>query len=293
MDNAQVRSVSPQRFDAAWARGVIVLAAGVCSVAASRAEARLAPIVQQYTCLLPIIRTQSVTISVVRLDLDTATVGLPSPRLPVTAAGTAAAAARVVSFLGAEWVRGTAVTTGEVDTPQGLVEEGMRFTLPHTDVATGSGPLSASGSDTLPTMAFSRPGEDKIFVTGLRFHIGLPTSDSGQTFLSPFSTTCTLASGQGDAVASFRILRTPAPALSPDPTRGTAASSPSPRSTTGPAPSPVITSPAPPPPAPTSPPKPSSLTPYLLWPVGMVVVGGLGGAAWWLLRRWLTHRPAR
>jgi hypothetical protein len=267
-----------------------VLAAGVWSVTASRAEAGTAPIVRQFMCPLPVVGTQPITISVVRPALDTATVGVPTPRLPVTATGTVAAAARLaVSFLGAEWAEGTGVMAGEVDTPQGPVRESVPFTVPRTDVATGSGPLSVSGSGTLPSMTFSRPGDGGVLVTGLTFHLSLLTSGGGQTFLSPFSITCTLASGQSDAVASFRILPAPAPAPSPDPTRGTATSSPTPRPTPSPTLSPVTGSPAPrPSPTPTPPPKPPSFVPYLLWPVGIVVVGGLGGAVWWLLRRWLA-----
>jgi hypothetical protein len=97
----------------------------------------------------------------------------------------------------------------------------MRFTVPRTDVATGSGPLSVSGFGTLPSMTFSRPGDGEVLVTGLTFHLSLLTSGGGQTFLSPFNITCTLASGQ------------------------------------------------------------------------IVVAGGLGGAAWWLLRRMSASRPAR
>jgi hypothetical protein len=74
----------------------------------------------------------------------------------------------VVSLLGAEWAEGTGVMAGEVDSPQGTVKESMGFTVPRTDVATGSGPLSVSGFGTLPSMIFSRPGDGEILVTGLK-----------------------------------------------------------------------------------------------------------------------------
>jgi hypothetical protein len=289
MDNAQGRTVSPRSRGTARVRRVItlaVLAAGIWSMTASRAEAGTATIVRQFMCPLPIIGTQPVTISVVRPALDTATAGVPTPRLPVTATATVAAAARlVVSFLGAEWAEGTGAVTGEVDTPQGPVKESVPFTVPRTDVATGSGPLSVSGSGTLPSMTFSRSGNGEILATGLTFRLNLLNSGGGQTLLSPFSITCTLAPGQSDVLASFRILPAAAPAPAPDPARRTATSSPAPRPVSpvpGPAPGSITSSPAPPPsPAPT----PSSIAPYLLWPVGIAVASGLGGAAWWLLRR--------
>jgi len=296
MDNAQGRAVRPQSRGTVWARRAItlaVLAAGVWSVTASRAEAGTALIVRQYNCPLPIIGTQPVTISIVRPALDTAIVGVPTPRLPITATGTAAAAAArlVVSFLGARWIEGTAVGTAKVETPQGQVTESMQFTVPRTDVATGSGLLSVSGSGVLPSMTFGRPGDGEVVVTGLTFHISLLTSSGGQTMLSPFNITCTLAPRQSDVIVSFRILAA-TPASSPNSTRGTATSSPKP-SPTSPTPSPtpslVTSSPAPPPsPTPTPPPKSSSLGSDLLWPAGIVVVGGLGGTTWWLLRRWLA-----
>lgn len=295
MDNAQGRAVCPRSRGTAWARRAItlaVLAAGIWSVTASQAEAGPAPIVRQFMCPLPIIGTQSMTLSVVPPALDTATVGVPTPRLPITATATFAAAARtVVSFLGAEWAEGTGVMTGEVDTPQRQAKASVPFTVPRTDIATGSGPLSVSGSGTLPAMTFSRPGDGEVLVTGLTVHFSLLTSGGGQTWLSPFNITCDLASGQSSAVASFRILSVAAAAPSPKATRSTATSSPTPRPTrpTRPTPSPVTTSPAPPPSlTPTPPRKPSSPVSHLLWPVGIVVVGGLGGLgglAWWLLRR--------
>ena len=293
MDNAKGRAVCPRSRGTAWARRAItlaVLAAGIWSVTASRAEAGPAPIVRQFMCPLPIIGTQSMTLSVVPPALDTATVGVPTPRLPVTATATFAAAARtVVSFLGAEWAEGTGVMTGEVDTPQRQAKASVPFTVPRTDIATGSGPLSVSGSGTLPAMTFSRAGDGEVLVTGLTVHFSLLTSGGGQTWLSPFNITCDLASGQSSAVASFRILPV---APSPKATHGTATSSPAPRPTRPtrptprPTPSPVTTSPAPPLSlTPTPPRKPSSPVSHLLWPVGIVVVGGLGGLAWWLLRR--------
>jgi hypothetical protein len=306
MDNAQGREVSQRSRGTVWTRRVIalgVVAAAVWSVSGSRAEAGTAPIVRQFICPLPIIGAQSVTVSVVRPALDTAIVGVPTPRLPVTATATVAAAARlVVSFLRAEWAEGTGVMTGEVETPQGRVAERMPFTVPRTDVATGSGPLSVPGFGTLPSMTFGRPGHGEVLATGLTFHLSLLTSDGGQTFLSPFNITCTLASGQSDAVESFRILPPPAPLLKR--ARGTATSSPTPRPTPSPTLSPSRTpSPSPssvisgtdpqPSPTPTPSPKPSPRAPHLLWAVGTVVVGGVGGAAWWLLRRWSAQRPSR
>jgi hypothetical protein len=202
------------------------------------------------------------------------------------------AARLVVSFLGAEWAEGTGVMEGEVDTPQGTVKESMPFTVPRTDVATGSGPLSVSGFGTLPAMTFRRPGDGEIFATGLTFRLSLLNSAGGQTLLSPFNITCTLAAGQSDAIESFRILPA-APTPSPNPTHSTFKSSPSPRPTKihtpTPTPSPGTSSPAPPP-SPTPTPKPSSPVPSLLWPVGLAVVVGILGilGAWWLLRHWLA-----
>jgi hypothetical protein len=302
MDNAQRRAVRPQSHGAAWAyRAIIltVLAAAISSVTASRAEAGPGSIVRQFMCPLPVIGTQPVTISVVRPGLDTATVGVPTPHLRITATATMAAAARlVVSFLCAEWAQGTGVMTGEVESPQGLRTESMPFTVPRTDIATGSGPLSVSGFGILPSTTFSRPGGGEILATRLTVRFSLLNPAGGQTWLSPFSITCTLAPGQSDTVASFRIL--PAPARSRDQARGTAPISPRPRPTPSPAPRPspssVTSRPAPAPsqaPSPPSRPSPSSFSSCLLWPVMVVAVAGLGGAAWWLQRRWLAQRPAR
>lgn len=302
MDNALGRVVRPRSRGTARARRAITLAvltAGVWNVNASRAAAGPAPIIRQYMCPLPVIGAQPMTVSVARPALDTATVGVPTPHLPISATGTVAAAGRmVVSFLGATWAEGTGVVTGDVDTPQGRARERMPFTVPRTDIATGSGPLSVSGFGTLPSMTFSRPGDGEVVATGLTLHISLLTSGGGQAFMSPFTITCVLAPGQSDAVASFRIL--PAPAATPSPAHGLATglatSPPTPRPTPTRAPRtrtprprtprPRTSRPAPPPsPTPAPPSKPPLLPAYLLWPAGIVTVGGLGGAAWWLLRR--------
>lgn len=292
MNTVQWRAMRQQSSGMSWARAAItigLLAAGLWTVTASQVQAAPTLIVRQFMCLLPVIGTQPITISVVRPALDTATVGVPTPRLPITATGTFPAAARmVVSFLGAEWAEGTGTVTGEVDTSQGVVIENIPFTVPRTNIATGSGPLSVPGFATLPSKAFSRPGDGEILVTGITFHISLLTPSGGQTFLSPFNVSCTLASGQSDAVASFRILPASASALSANPTRRPITRSPSPGPTTArPHPDQTLSrSPTPPPsPAPNPPPKRSSFAPYLLWPVGIAAAGGLGGGAWRLLRR--------
>lgn len=294
MNNAYKSAVRPQSRGTAWARRAItlvVLAAGVWSVTAGQAEAGTVPIVRQFMCPLPYVGTQAVTISVVPPALDTVSVGVPSPRLRLTATGTVTSAARlVVSFLGAEWAEGTGAMEGKVATPQGTFKKSMSFTVPRTDVATGSGPLSVSGFGTLPSMTFSRPGDGEIFVTRLTFRLSLLNSAGGQTFMSPLNVTCTLASGQSDAIKSFRILPAAPSTASPDPIRSTVtrSRSPSPRRTPTPTPTPVTSSPAPSPsPTPVPPPKPSSFARNLLWLAGIVVVGGLGGAAWWLRRRGL------
>ena len=80
----------------------------------------------------------------------------------------------------------------------------MPFSVPRTDVATGSGLLSFPGFGTLPSMTFNRPGDGEIFATGLTFRLSLLNSTGGQTFMSPLNVTCTLASGQSDAIASWR-----------------------------------------------------------------------------------------
>ena len=295
MDNAQGRAARARSRSTAWARRVItlvVLAAGLWSVTANRAEAGTAPIVRQFTCPLPIVGRQSVTISVARPALDTATVGVPTPRLLLTATAAAAAVARlVVSFLGAEWAEGTGTMAGEVDTPQGTVKKNLPFTVPRTDVATGSGPLSIPGFGTLPSMTFSRPGDGEILVTEFTFRLSLLNSGGGQTFMSPLSITCTLASGPSSAVASFHVLSAGSPSTSPSPDPTT--SSPAPRPT--PMPSHVTRSPTPrPSPTPTRTRKSVSHASSLLWPAGMVGgLSGLGGGAWWLLRRRLAQRPVR
>ena len=259
----------PQSHGTAWAYRAItlaVLAAASWSVTASQAEAGPTSIVRQFICPLPVIGAQPVSISVARPALDTATVGVPTPHLRITAKATMAAAARlVVSFLGAEWAQGTGVMTGKVESPQGLRTESMPFTVPRTDVATGSGPLSVSGFGILPSTTFSRPGDGEILATKLTVHFSLLNPGGGQTWLSPFNITCTLAPGQSDAVASFRIL--PATALSRDPARDTAPISPMPRPMGSPAPSPVTSSLAPPPSrAPSPPPEPSSSLPTCCGP---------------------------
>lgn len=185
-----IRGVIRGAVVATAAAGSLVIAgagpaAGAWGVTVGRAGAGPSPIVRQFMCPLPIIGTQSVTLSVVRPAVDTATVGVPTPRLPITPTGTLAAAARLaISFLGAEWAEGTGVVTGEVDSPQGPAKESVPFTVPRTDVATGSGPLSVSGSGTLPSMTFSRPGDGEILATGLTVHFSLLTSGGGQTFLN-------------------------------------------------------------------------------------------------------------
>jgi NACHT domain len=203
--------VSPCRFVAVWVCRVIaaaVVAECILNLTVTRAVADPGPVVQQYTCQLPIVGAQPLTASIAwPSGLNTATVGSPTPRLPVAMTGTMGPiVGTAASVAGAEWVEGTSDVTAEVVAPQGGISRKVALAVPRTNVSDGSGTLTVSATGPLPSLDFSQPGSGEVIVRGMVVHLATLTSSGGPTWLGEVSITCTLNSGQNDVVASFRIL---------------------------------------------------------------------------------------
>lgn len=220
MENAHVQAaVNPRRAAAAWACRVVAmatLAAGAWILMGDQAAAGSAPVVQEYACQLPVVGDQLITVSIGWPDLRTATVGVPTPRLPVNAMGTAPAIVRtLVSFIGATWVDGNADVTAEVVAPQGDITKTMTLTVPRTNVSEGSGPLAVPAAGILPSLDLMQPGSGHVAISGVELHLTPLTSSGGPTWFGQMNISCALEPGQSNIVASFQVL--PAPTASPRP----------------------------------------------------------------------------
>lgn len=198
---------------------MVVVALCGLGLTVSRAAADPGTVVLQYSCPLPIIGGQPLTATFTWPSaLDTVTLDTHTARLPVAVTGSVAAAARTLaSLVGAEWIQGTADVTAEVDAPQGDISETMTFTVPRTNVSSGSGPLVVPASGPMPSMFFSQTGTGTVVVSGLVIHLATLTSTGSLTSLGDIDEACTLDSGQSDVVGSFRILPAPTPSPSPSP----------------------------------------------------------------------------
>lgn len=224
-NTGKTAGVSLLRIIISACRAIVLTAliVGAGTLTASLPAAGSAPITQQYTCPLPIVGGQPLTASFVPPDLKSATVGVPTPVLPVTVSATAQADVWIIiNLFGIASVEGTADVTGELISPQGNRGLTLHLTLPRTKLSGGSGPVTVSAHGVLPSLVLNKPGNAEIIVQGFVAHIETLNSSGGPTMLGQINTSCTLNGGQSDVLGSGPIFpapsHSPATSLSPTPT---------------------------------------------------------------------------
>jgi hypothetical protein len=175
---------------------------------ASGAAVGQVPIALHYSCPLPIVGGTDLAATFTwPSGLRTATVGTPTPSLPVEVAAAFASAARtLVSSASIKWIEGTANVSAEIMAPQGDISENVQLTVPRTNVSTGSGPLTVPASGPIPSVLLTQPGQAKVVVGAMVIHLATLTASGAPSFLGNISTSCTLDSGQADIVAPVQIL---------------------------------------------------------------------------------------
>lgn len=169
---ANRRAIS-RRHVVAWiCRTIVALLAAVYAAGlnASAAVTGQVPVTLRYSCQLPIVGGTALTTKFVwPSGLRTTTVDTRTPSLPVDVAATVGSAARtVVSVVGIEWIEGTADVRVDIKAPQGNISEKVKFTVPRTNVSTGSGPLTVSATGSTRPVLLSQTGQAKVVVGVVR-----------------------------------------------------------------------------------------------------------------------------
>jgi hypothetical protein len=160
----------------------------------------------QFECSFPVIGDQPVS---GEIDWDfpgAVTVGRPTPPVPITAtievpSGDIEAAHQ---FLGVASASGNGTGSATVVAPQGNIPVSLSASVPSTNVP-ASGSVTVVIPATFPSITPTRPGVAKVTMGAITMHITPRDSSGGVTFPGTVTSTCTLAPGQSDVVASIRI----------------------------------------------------------------------------------------
>jgi hypothetical protein len=124
----------------------------------------------------------------------------------VAVAATVASAARiVVRFAGIEWIEGTADISATIMAPQGDINETVTLSVPRTNVATGSGPLTVPASGPIPSVLLSQAGQAKVVAGPVVIHLATLTASRTLSVLGNLSLSCSLNPGQNGVVTRMQI----------------------------------------------------------------------------------------
>jgi chitodextrinase len=164
------------------------------------------PLRQHYTCPLPLIGDQDVTVDIDTNDLPTRIgVGEFTPPPTITAVSNAGpTATQGLRLVGGETIEGKAVATSLVDAPGGHQAVAVENAVPNQPIPP-SGDLVLTASGTAPALRFDRPGTATLSVHDLVLTMTPLRADGTPTGLGTFVADCTPAAGQRTVLHTFTV----------------------------------------------------------------------------------------
>jgi len=184
---------------------------GVCCLGTASAAHAATPVTLNYTCSVPVIGDQPMTVSLAWDAAPTHRVGQSTQSIPLTiTAEISSETTDALNILGAASVHGTADVAGAVVAPQGDINGDITMTVGNTAVP-NFGPLTFTATGTLPPAVFTKPGAAQL-VVGNTFTYSFTAQDASGEQLGYADATCSLNPGQSGLIATFEILAAAAPA---------------------------------------------------------------------------------
>lgn len=199
---------------------------GVCCLGVAPAAQAATTVTLNYTCSVPVIGDQPMTVSLVWDAAPTHRVGQSTQSIPLTiSAQISSETTDALNIVGASSVQGTADVSGAVVAPQGDINGDITMNVGKTAVP-NSGQLTFTATGTLPPAVFTKPGAAQLMV-GNSFTYSFTAQDASGDQLGYADATCSLNPGQSGLIATFEILAAAAsapPSASPTSTTVTPAS---------------------------------------------------------------------
>ncbi|MFD9960824.1 fibronectin type III domain-containing protein [Amycolatopsis sp. NPDC058986] len=172
------------------------------------------PLHQVYSCPFPLIGNQDVSIDINAKLPDTIPVGQFTPKIDITAVSNAGkTATEGLRLVGAESIKGSALATSLVSSPQGHLAVGVPTAIPQQPIPATGNDLVVNASGAAPALRFDQPGTATLSVHDLVLTMTPLTASGAETGLGTFVADCTPANGQNTVLQTFTI--TPAADTTP------------------------------------------------------------------------------
>ncbi|MFI7121229.1 fibronectin type III domain-containing protein [Amycolatopsis sp. NPDC049868] len=164
------------------------------------------PLKQVYSCPFPLIGNQNVTVDINATLPDTIPVGQFTPKIDITAVSNAGATATEgLRLVGAETIKGSALATSLVSSPQGHLAVGVPTGIPQQPIPPKGNDLIVNATGSAPSLRFDQPGTATLSVHDLVLTMTPLTASGAETGLGTFVADCTPASGQANVLHTFTV----------------------------------------------------------------------------------------
>ncbi|SDC66000.1 fibronectin type III domain-containing protein [Actinokineospora iranica] len=215
----------PRRPTRRLTTGVAVLgtaamvAAGIMigSGTSSAAQGELA---QTYSCPLPLIGNQNVSVNIKTTQPSTITTGKFTPQIEITAVSNAGSTAtQGLRLVGAESIKGVARATSTVKLPgsQGELTVQVPTEIPNQPIPAVGNDLVLNAVGSAPALRFDEPGTASLSVDDLVLEMTPLRADGTPTDLGTFTADCTPAPGQDTLLQTYEVT---GPSVAPEATVG-------------------------------------------------------------------------
>ncbi|MFC5287376.1 fibronectin type III domain-containing protein [Actinokineospora guangxiensis] len=199
----------PQRLTTGIAAaGAAVLVAAGLVIGSGTGSAAQGELVQTYSCPLPLIGDQTVTVDIRTEQPDTIAAGTFTPPLAITAVSNAGATAtQGLRLVGAETIQGVARATSTVRGPGGQGDMTVQVTtqVPNQPIPAIGGDLILNAAGSAPGLRFDQPGTASLTVTDLVLEMTPLRADGTPTDLGTFTADCTPAEGQDTTLQTYEV----------------------------------------------------------------------------------------
>ncbi|GAA1987235.1 fibronectin type III domain-containing protein [Amycolatopsis minnesotensis] len=164
------------------------------------------PLHQVYSCPFPLIGNQDVSVDINATLPDKIAVGEFTPKIGITAVSNAGkTATQGLRLVGAETIKGSALATSLVSSPQGHLAVGVPTAIPSQPIPAEGNDLVVNAAGAAPSLRFDKPGTATLSVHDLVLTMTPLTASGAETGLGTFVADCTPANGQTNVLHTFTI----------------------------------------------------------------------------------------
>ncbi|WP_409494335.1 fibronectin type III domain-containing protein [Amycolatopsis sp. cmx-11-12] len=168
------------------------------------------PLHQVFSCPFPLIGDQNVSVDINAALPDTIPMGQFTPKIDITAVSNAGkTATEGLRLVGAESLKGSALATSLVSSPQGHLAVGVPTEIPQQPIPAKDNDLVVKASGSAPALRFDQPGTATLSVHDLVLTMTPLTASGAETGLGTFVADCSPVDVTNNVLQTFTITGAP------------------------------------------------------------------------------------